>query len=74
MNPHLKHHAVIKMLLNEAKLELKGNAVPRAAESLSWFNSLDKLLEKVHAHEMKRAEEPSVKPIRKKAAKKAVKK
>jgi hypothetical protein len=69
MNPHLKHYAVIKTLLKECKLELKGDAVIMAAESLSWFHSLDKILEAIHTS---KAPAPKEEPIKK--SKKAIKK
>ena len=70
MNPHLKHYAVIKMLLKECKLELKGDAVIMAAESLSWFNSLDKILEAVHTSQPPKEKESPIKKTSKKAVKK----
>lgn len=61
-NPHLRYHAVVKMLLNEAKYELKGNAIAHASQALAWFNSLEPLLKELHAREIAPCED-NVSPI-----------
>ncbi len=53
MSEHIKHWNVIKMILNECEIKLKGEAVITAATSIHWFNSLDKILEQINVVEQK---------------------
>ena len=59
MNEHLRQYRVLKMLLKNSKMELKGDAVVMAALAFKWFDELEEFLKKLESEgKIKEVKEP----------------
>ena len=59
---NLKNYKVLKMLISNAKLELKGDAIVAMASSISWFDKLEGLMVEL---DEKEKIEPKIEPVSK---------